>query len=292
MVRPWGSAFVDRVLPPFAAAYLVGVVAAVSVFLGVLALALGLAAGRMAETWSGELASVATLQVYASADSVEPQAIAALDVLRSTPGVQSVRIIEAAEQHAMLEPWFGSGLALDALPLPLLIEVEADRDLLDKPALVERLAGEAPGAAFDDHTAWRAPLIETAERLQLVAFTALGLLTALLAMSVWLAASGTRMTHLSAISILRQVGARDSYIVRVFTRKFSRNAAIGSLTGVVGALAILMILTKVGTEGYSLAAVAPKGSDWLALALLLPACVALSWIVTALAVRRGLSAEL
>ena len=57
---------------------------------------------------------------------------------------------------ALLEPWLGSGLAIDSLPLPLMIEVATDRDALERDELVLRLAAEAPGAVFDDHAAWRA----------------------------------------------------------------------------------------------------------------------------------------
>lgn len=64
----------------------VGVAAAILTFFAALALALALAAGRLADQWQGDLADTATLQILADAADMEAQARAALEVLRTTPG--------------------------------------------------------------------------------------------------------------------------------------------------------------------------------------------------------------
>ena len=153
-----------------------------------LALALALAAGRLAASWEGELADTATLQVIAPEDGIEEQARAALNVLRTTPGVRSVRMVDLAEQEKLLEPWLGPDIPVESLPLPLLIEVATDRDRLNPESLALRLEAEAPGAVFDDHAAWRQPLIATAERLRIFALGCLGLMALALAAVLGLAA--------------------------------------------------------------------------------------------------------
>ena len=83
----------DRIVPPGAqSARSVGVMAAILAFFAVVALALALAAGRLAESWAGELAETATLQIFTDEPDVEDQARAALNVLRTTPGVRSVQV--------------------------------------------------------------------------------------------------------------------------------------------------------------------------------------------------------
>ena len=96
-----------------------GFLAAVLAFFAVLALALALAAGRLAATWDGETGETATLQVFAGDEVIEEQARAALDVLRQTPGVRSVRMVDLAEQEKLLEPWLGPEVPMESLPLPL-----------------------------------------------------------------------------------------------------------------------------------------------------------------------------
>ena len=152
----------------------VAILTALIAFGAVLALALAVAATRLADGWKAELADAATLQIFAPEEEIESQARAALDVLRATPGVQSVRMVDLSEQERLLEPWLGPDIPVESLPLPLLIEVEADRAALDQAALLVRLQAEAPGAVFDDHAAWREPLVATAGRLRTGALAALG----------------------------------------------------------------------------------------------------------------------
>ena len=69
-------------------------------------------------------------------------------------------------QRALLEPWFGPDLPLDALPIPRLIAITEDGAGYDGEGLRLRLAAEAPGAVLDDHTRWRRPLTAAAEWLR------------------------------------------------------------------------------------------------------------------------------
>ncbi|HVL20264.1 MAG TPA: cell division protein FtsX, partial [Amaricoccus sp.] len=82
-----GSGGPDRIVPRATQPLgLVALLAALIAFGAVLALALAVAATRLAEGWQAELADAATLQVFAPEDEIEQQARAALAVLRETPG--------------------------------------------------------------------------------------------------------------------------------------------------------------------------------------------------------------
>ena len=71
-----------------------------------------------------------------------------------TSTVETVREL-SAEQRALLEPWFGPDLPLDALPVPTLIAITETPEGYDGAGLRARLAGEAPAAVLDDHSRWR-----------------------------------------------------------------------------------------------------------------------------------------
>jgi cell division transport system permease protein len=270
------------------AALSVGFAAAVMTFLAVLLLALALAADRLADQWSGELSETATLQVFAAEDAVEAQARAALEVLRTTPGVRSVRIVEPEEQQALLAPWFGTDLALDALPLPLLIEVAADRDRLDREGVARRLAAEAPGAVFDDHAAWLAPIVAAAERLRIFAFACLALVALALLAVLSLAATAAVAANGEVVQTLRLVGARDGFIGAAFARRLTLQASAGAALGALAGLALLAFLPHASEQGFFLVGVGPQGIQWLAPALVPLACAVGAWIAVRLAVRAQL----
>ena len=119
-----GDAQADRVVPPTGfTAQLTLFVSGAMAFLCVFALALSMASGRVADRWADELARAATLRINAPAAQKSAQTEAALKILEQTPGVASARALTAEEQAALLSPWFGSGLPVDSLPIPQLIEV-------------------------------------------------------------------------------------------------------------------------------------------------------------------------
>ena len=255
-----------------------------------LALALALAAGRLAAGWQGALADTATLQIFAPEAAMEEQARAALNVLRTTPGVRSVRMIDVAEQERLLEPWLGPDVAADSLPLPLMIEVATDRARLNVAGLEVRLAAEAPGAVFDDHAAWRQPLVAAAVRLRLFALGCLGLLGLALAGVLGLAARAAVAANGQVIRTLRLVGARDGYIARAFTRRPTRQAAAGALVGTALGTALLAALPRASEQGFFLVGIGLVGWHWLAPLAIPPAAAAIAWLAARRATRRGLGA--
>ena len=266
----------------------VGFLSALLAFLAVLALALMLAAGRLAASWQGELADIATLHIFAPEAGIEEQARAALEVMRTTPGVRSVRMVDLAEQERLLEPWLGPDVPIESLPVPLMVEVETDRSALDRAGLVERLQAEAPGAVFDDHAGWREPLVATAERLRSFAAGALVLLALALAAVAGLAAQTAVAANGGAIATLRLVGARDGFIRRAVTGRFTMSALAGALVGTVAGGALVALLPRGSEQGFFLVGIGLGGWQWLLPALIPPVAGLVAWGAGGLAARRGL----
>ncbi|MFO1208748.1 MAG: cell division protein FtsX [Amaricoccus sp.] len=284
-----GDPAAERLVAPTAAAWLpAGFLAAALAFLAVLCLALALAAGRLAATWQATVAETATLQVIAPEDRIEAQARAALDVLRATPGVRSVRMVDVTEQAKLLEPWLGPDVPMDSLPLPLLIEVSTDRAQLDEPGLVTRLGTEAPGAVFDDHTAWRLPLVAAAGRLAWFALGLLALVAAALAAASGLAAQSAVAAAGPAIETLRLVGARDGFIARPIVRRLVRRAVVAAALGTVAGILLLALLPPAGEPGLFPAPLRLSGWQW-GLPVVVPVAAGLlAWLVGRLVVARGI----
>nr|WP_221229383.1 FtsX-like permease family protein [Rubricella aquisinus] len=270
-------------------AWLTGLTAFAMAALAVCALAATFAAGRLADRWSSELARSSTVQVLAPAEEVDRQVTAALAALRTTPGIVSARALDMAEQEALLAPWIGTGLPLDALPVPRLIVIEETVEGPDAAALALRLTAEAPGAQYDDHTRWRRPMIAAADRLRLISGAALALILFATAAMVTLASRAALAANARVITTLRLVGAEDRFIAGAFTRRFTLRALIGAGLGAAGAALAFLFVPDVGAEGAFVTGLAPQGQEWLALAGVPLIAAITAYIATARAAKRALN---
>ena len=282
-----GETNADRVVPPSGyTARLTSFTAGAMAFLAVFALALALATGRLADRWSAELAHTATIRISAPQGQMEVQSQAALAVLKTTPGVKSARVLSTKEQRKLLEPWFGPDLPLDDLPIPRLIEVVEDGNGPDVEGLRLRLAAEAPGAIFDDHTRWRKPLIDAAMRLRLLAGFSIALIALSTASLITLAANAALSANATVIGVLRLVGAKDSYIARAFVRRFTIRALVGACAGTVVAVIAVSLLPSPAAEGAFLTGLGFRSWHW-ALPFLIPllSAVVAFWATRAAAFR-------
>lgn len=284
-----GDRQADRVVPPTGfTAQLTLFAAGAMAFLAVFALALSLAAGRLADRWGAELAQTATLRIVAPADQRAEQTAAALSVLSTTAGVVAARALTDVEQAALLAPWFGAELPLDTLPVPRLIEMEVD-DAFDPRGLSLRLAAEVPGAVLDDHGRWRAPLLSAASRLRLLGWVVALLIVAAVAAMVTLAAKAALAANAQVIAVLRLVGATDSYIANAFVRRFTLRALSGAAVGVAfGLLAVWLMPTGSVDAPGLLTGIGFQGAGWL-VPLLIPLIAGLvALLATQLAARSAL----
>jgi cell division transport system permease protein len=261
--------------------------AAAMAFLAVFALALSMAAGRLADRWSQTLAQTATLRISAPPSEIGLQTAAVLEVLRTTPGIASTRVIEPDEQRALLEPWFGPDMPIEALALPRLIEIIETSQGFDTAGLRLRLAAEAPGAVLDDHSRWRRPLVEAAGALRGLALTAVVLIAGTLAAMVTLAAMASLSANGQVIRVLRLVGARDRFIVQAFVRRFTWRALVGSAGGAAAGLGVLMLLPD-GSEAGFLTGLAFEGGEWVAALAVPPLAAGVAWLATRFAAYRKL----
>lgn len=257
-------------------------------FLAVFAMALSLASGRLADRWGDALARSATIRISAPAGQMDAQTRAVLDVLATTPGIERARAMTDAEQRALLEPWFGPDLPLDALPIPRLIEVTEDSDGYDSEGLRQRLAAEAPGAVLDDHTRWRKPLALAAGRLRLLGLTSILLIGATMAAMISLAANAALSANAQVIRVLRLVGARDAYIARAFVRRFTLRTLTGSAFGAFLGLIGVAFLPSADMAGGFLTGLGFQGAGWLWPFILPPLAALVAFFATRFAAFRKL----
>ena len=277
-----------RVVPAtgFTAALTI-VSSAATAFLAVFAIALSLAAGDLATRWETELAGTATVRLPAPDEGHDVQVATILEALKQTPGIGTAHRLDDGEQAALLAPWFGSDLPLDSLRLPILIEVTEIGDGPDVEGLNLRLEAEAPGAVYDNHGRWRAPLAEAAGWLRKLGTVSLVLIAGVMAVTIALAASAALAANGQVIDVLRLVGARDVWITRAFVQRFTLRAAAGAGVGtLIGMIALLLM--PGGTETGILAGLGLSGAEWLWPLVFPPAAAMLAYAATRAAAARRL----
>lgn len=284
-----GDHHADRVVPPSGfTAQLTVFAAAAMAFLAVFALALSLAAGRLADRWGEELARSATIRIVAPMDQRAAQTDAALRILETTKGVAAARALTDAEQQALLAPWFGPELALETLPVPRLIEVIEDTDGMDPAGLRLRLAAEVPGAVLDDHSRWRAPLVQAASRLRLLGLVSIVLIAAAVAAMITLAANAALAANAQVIAVLRLVGATDDYIALAFIRRFTLRALSGAAVGAVLGMVAVLLLPSASENGGFLTGLGFQGAHWLWPFFIPVLAAGVAFVATGSAARRTL----
>ncbi|MFZ5964045.1 cell division protein FtsX [Thalassococcus sp. BH17M4-6] len=279
----------DRVVPPSGfTVRLTLFSAAAMAFLAVFALALSLAAGRLADSWSEALARSSTVRISAPAGQMAEQTAAAIRVLETTPGIVSARALTAEEQQALLEPWFGPDLPVADLPVPQLIDVTETADGYDSAGLRLRLSAEVPGAVLDDHTRWRRPLVAAASRLRLLGWVSILLIAAATGAMVTLAANAALAANAQVIAVLRLVGATDAYIAGAFVRRFTRRALAGAGAGTLLALLAVLVMPSGAETGGFLTGLRFEGWHWIWPFLVPPLAAGVAFLATQMAARRVL----
>ena len=207
---------------------------------------------------------------------------AALQALRSVPGVTDTEPMPEREMRRTLERWLGPAAESADLPVPALISFNA-RPGMDLQALERRVGAAAPGARLIAHSDALAPLLHSLRALQWLAFGLVLLLAIACAAAVVLAARGALDTHRFTIDVMHGIGATDLQVTHLFQRKIAIDALIGSLAG-AGAAALVLLLLAAGAAfaGELIGGSALGGFDLVVLALIPLALTALAtWVARA-----------
>lgn len=283
-----GDVTADRVVPPTGFTALLTLVASAAMaFLAVFVIALALTAGRQAEAWDAALSGTATVRISGAPKDLAAEVAVVETILTQTPGIGATRRLTDEEQALLLAPWFGADLPVDMLALPVLIEVTLDGEGPDPVALAQRFAADAPGAVYDDHGRWRAPMVAAAEALRSLSWTALALILGVTATTIALAASAALAANGQVIDVLRLVGAEDRYITRAFVRRFTLRALGGAAAGALLGLVAVVLVPDVSVGGLS-AEIGFAGAGWLWPLAIPPLIALIAFMATRFAAERRL----
>ncbi len=214
-------------------------VVAIMTFLASITTGTVLLVSASAAEWQSDVASEITIQVRpATGRDLDRDVAAVVDAVRTQPGIVEVRPFTKDESAKLLEPWLGSGLSFDDLPVPRVIVARIQPGAaLDLAALRSRATQAAPSTSVDDHRAW----IERMRSMTgATVFAGIGILVLVIIatiISVSFATRGAMAANRPIVEVLHFVGAGDRYIANRFQRHFLRLGLEGGLIG--GGVAML-----------------------------------------------------
>ncbi|PRD53524.1 cell division protein FtsX [Phyllobacterium myrsinacearum] len=218
------------------------IVIAIMTFLACLTIGAVSLVQSTAATWQSQISTEATIQIRpVEGQDMEALLVQAGKLAQGFAGVKSTRVIDRAATARLLEPWLGTGLNIDELPVPRLVVVTLDEASPPDFALLRsELVKNIPGASFDDHRTWVDRLVSMARSTVLIGMTVLGLVIAATILTVIFATRGAMAGNGHIIEVLHFIGAEQKFVARQFERHFFWTALKGALCG--GALAILIFL--------------------------------------------------
>lgn len=184
-------------------------------------------------SWQTQIAREATIQIRPEEGlDMEAALEEAAGIARDFAGVNSVQIVDREATARLLEPWLGSGLDLDGLPVPRLVTVTIDRaNPPDFEAMRSLLTERIRTASLDDHRTWADRLVAMARSTVMIGVAVLGLILAATMLTVVFATRGAMAGNGHVIEVLHFVGAEARFIAAEFRRHFlitgMKGAAIG-----------------------------------------------------------------
>ncbi|KQU74162.1 cell division protein FtsX [Aminobacter sp. DSM 101952] len=220
-------------------------VIAIMTFLSCLTLGAVTLVRDTASVWENQISREATIQIK-PADGLDMDAAleTAARIAGEFPGVRSTRIVDRDATARLLEPWLGSGLNIDELPVPRLVIVTIDENNPpDFQAMREAITPKVPTASLDDHRTWVDRLVAMARTTVTIGTGVLILMLAATVLSVVFATRGAMAGNGHIIEVLHFVGAEARFIASEFRRHFLLTGMKGAAAGGAAAVIVFIIFS-------------------------------------------------
>jgi cell division transport system permease protein len=275
-------------------------VVAIMTFLASMTTGAVLLVSASAAEWQSEVATEITVQVRpVPGRDIDRDVAAVVEAVRAQSGIVEIRPFTKEESAKLLEPWLGSGLSLDDLPVPRVIVARVQPGTtLDLEALRRRVRQVTLSASVDDHRAWIERMRSMTGATVIAGIGILVLVIIATIISVSFATRGAMAANRPIVEVLHFVGAGDRYIANRFLRHFLRLGLEGGVIG--GGIAMLVFGFSESIAGWFSGT--PVGDQFVALLgtfslrpsgyLALAAQAVLIAAITAWASRRTLFATL
>jgi cell division transport system permease protein len=217
-------------------------VIAIMTFLSCLTLGAVTLVRDTASIWENQIAREATIQIK-PVDGLDMEAALAnaARIASGFAGVRGTKIVDRDATARLLEPWLGSGLNIDELPVPRLVIVTIDENNPpDFAAMRQLLTPEIPSATLDDHRTWVDRLVAMAHTTVTLGMAVLVLMLSATVLTVVFATRGAMAGNGHIIEVLHFVGAEAGFIASQFRTHFLLTGMKGAAAGGIAAMIVFV----------------------------------------------------
>ena len=217
-------------------------VVAIMTFLASLTTGVAMLVRSSAVEWQSDVAREITIQIRPIAGhNIETELAKVIAITRAFPGIGEVRPYSREETTRLLEPWLGSGMQFEELPVPRLIIVRvAPGAAPDLGELRKSVSEQVPGASLDDHRQFVERMRAMSTAVLVCGMVVLALVFLATVLCVSFATRAAIAANRSVIEVLHLIGAKDKFIADHFQRHFLQLGLVGGAMG--GGLAIALFV--------------------------------------------------
>ncbi|AQT45850.1 cell division transport system permease protein [Bartonella apihabitans] len=218
------------------------VVIAIMTFLASLAIGGVDLIGHSAHNWENQVSREATIQIRPTDGlDIEKTLKYAVELAKSFRGVKSAEIVDRTQTERLLEPWLGTGLELNDLPIPRLIVVTLDDSVpVDFGMISDAIATQIPGGSFDDHRNAISRLVTMAHATIIIGLVILALVISALTLTIIFATRSALSANQHIVEVLHFIGAESSFIARQFDLHFFKTGFKGACYGGLSAIIVFI----------------------------------------------------
>lgn len=213
------------------AGWLLPALVAAMALLAAMALTGAQGAGSLAARW--EQAAAGQILVQLPPEGLGP----ALDRLSALPGVASATPVPDARLREFLRPWLGE---VPGLPLPAMVEMRISDPSAE--TAIRAAAADIPGALVEERGEAVTQALRVAHGVRGLAWVILAIIVLVATALVAVATRAGISARSQTITILHELGARDSDIAGRFARRLGWLCTLGALGGLAIALPALWLL--------------------------------------------------
>lgn len=267
--------------------WVVGIMACIATLM----LCFGITVGGWIVDRGGSYANNFTVNIPSLMEDLPQRTVKVMETLEKTPGVISVKQESEESLRGMLKPWLGSGTAVEALPLPIVIEVVVSEDAeINTAALEKTLIALAPGTELDTHEQWIANFMQFSSAVRSTMTLLASLVIFGLGLMIAFMCRASLKLHARTVNLLHSIGAEDRYIARQFQSEACFVTLLGTVPGCVVA-GFAYWLTGMYVESLQsglLPAFAMKLPHVLLLLAMPVACASVAWAAARISVLKQL----
>lgn len=219
------------------------VVIAIMAFLACLTLGAVSMVRATAAGWQSQISREITIQIKPEDGlDMNKALVRARDLALTFVGTRSGTIMDDDATARLLEPWLGTGLDINDLPVPRLVIITIDETHPpDFTAMRALLKEEVPQAFLDDHRTWVDRLVSMARTTVLVGSGILLLVFIAMVLTVVFATRGALSGNRHIIEVLHFVGAESSFVAQEFQKHFLKISLKGAAAGGLAAATLFAL---------------------------------------------------